>query len=147
MGGSGRLHLAPGVSLKILNGFSPNSLPPQGNVALPSLRYLTLIREGAAEYGLDPDYLLYLGALRHYEAKGLRKRFAGLVMAAVAFGLLLPVFVPLRLYRRVVGLKTAGAGAGPGVQGRARALYFRAVFALLWWLHRWMQPVLGSGCS
>jgi hypothetical protein len=119
----------------------------QGNVALPSLRYLTLIREGAQEYGLDPAYCSYLGSLQHYEAKGLRKRFAGLVMAALAFSLLLPIFVPLRLYRRIVGLKGAGAGAGPGVAGRARVLYFRSVFGLLWWLHRWMQPVLGSGCS
>lgn len=114
---------------------------------LPSLRYLSLIREGAKEYELDPAYCSYLDGLQHYEAKGLRKRFAGLVMAAIAFSLLLPVFVPLRLYRRVMGLKTAGAGKGPGVQGQARALYFRAVFSLLWWLHRWMQPVLGSGCS
>lgn len=42
---------------------------PQGQEALPSLRYLTLIRDGAADYGLDPAYQAWLAGLRHYQAE------------------------------------------------------------------------------
>ena len=37
----------------------------QGRSALPSRRYLQLIREGAADHGLDPEYQTWLAGLKH----------------------------------------------------------------------------------
>ena len=49
---------------------SPTPCPAaQGRDALPSLRYLTLIREGAADYGLTPEYREWLEGLQHYAAQ------------------------------------------------------------------------------
>ena len=41
--------------------------PAQGREALPSLRYLKLIREGAEQQGLAPEYRAWLDQLEHYE--------------------------------------------------------------------------------
>lgn len=42
-------------------------MPSQGRAAQPSLRYLTLIREGAEQHGLVPEYRAWLDQLEHYQ--------------------------------------------------------------------------------
>lgn len=49
----------------------------QGRDALPSERYLKLIREGAVEYGLTEDYRAWLGTLRAYKAETRRQKVRG----------------------------------------------------------------------
>jgi hypothetical protein len=89
---------------------------PQGRAAAPSLRYIELIRAGAAEYGLAPEYCAFLAAVEHYRCEGLRARLGRLVFSALGYGLLTPVFLPV--------MRGAGVGWG-GVTGqevRAEAL-------------------------
>ncbi|MCJ1420105.1 hypothetical protein MMC32_006462 [Xylographa parallela] len=56
---------------------------PSPSLAQPSPRYLALIRTGAAEHGLPPDYAAYLGALRAYVPTSPAQRLGRFVFLAV----------------------------------------------------------------
>jgi hypothetical protein len=66
--------------------------PPQGRDAQPSKRYLTLIREGAADYGLSEDYRAWLEGLQHYEATSPGQKLGVWIFRLVAFVGIFPVF-------------------------------------------------------
>ena len=66
--------------------------PPQGREAQPSKRYLTLIREGAADYGLSADYRGWLEGLQHYEATTPGQKLGVWIFRLVAFVGIFPVF-------------------------------------------------------
>ncbi|MCJ1319397.1 hypothetical protein MMC15_004733 [Xylographa vitiligo] len=58
----------------------PRPAPP---LAQPSPRYLALIRAGAAEHALPPDYAAYLARLRPYTPTSPRQRLGGFVFLAI----------------------------------------------------------------
>jgi hypothetical protein len=57
---------------------------------LPSLRYLTLLRDGAREHNVAQEYVDYLDSLRHYNPKESHGKTLGRVV-------LLAVFLPLAI--------------------------------------------------
>lgn len=67
------LHADGFSNCRCLTQQSPHQ-PPQGRKLLPSKRYLTIIRTGAAERGLHAEYLAYLDSLQHYQARTLGRR-------------------------------------------------------------------------
>ena len=71
---------------------SPSTASLQGRQAQPSLRYLTLIRDGAVEHGLTPEYRRWLGTLQHYEATTVGQRAGRLMFTGLAFVLIFPVW-------------------------------------------------------
>ena len=74
---------------------APGSLarsPAQGRPAQPSLRYLTLIREGAANYGLQPGYRAFLDTLQPYRAHTPGQRAGAYLFGAVAAVAIFPVW-------------------------------------------------------
>lgn len=77
---------------KALHAATRPAAAPQGRDALPSLRYLTLIREGAEEFGLASEYRGWLAGLQHYQAATLRQRLGKLIFSGVAFGFIFPVW-------------------------------------------------------
>jgi hypothetical protein len=64
----------------------------QGRHALPSLRYMKLIREGAADFGLAPDYQAWLAGLQHYVAERPGQKLGALLFKAFAFLFIFPVW-------------------------------------------------------
>ncbi|MCJ1432038.1 hypothetical protein MMC27_001394 [Xylographa pallens] len=77
----------------------PRPSPPR---AQPSPRYLALIRTGAAEHGLPPDYAAYLAALRPYVATSQAQRLGRFVFLAI--------WLPLVLW--LLGLASVYGGEG-----------------------------------
>jgi hypothetical protein len=116
----------------------------KGRLALPSLRYISLLRDGAAEHGLAPDYCAYLNALQHYEPRSIGAKIGAVLTSFIAYGLLFPMFAAMRLYRKARGLQSIQPG---GRLGRIQSSYFHLVFALAWGLHELVHPLLGSGCN
>lgn len=116
----------------------------KGRKALPSLRYLKLLRNGAAEHKLDAEYQNYLNELVHYEPHGLGGKIGAVLMAVVAFGLLFPAFGLMRFYRKVKGLHSVNKN---GFVSKFYAGYFRFVFDLSWVIHELVRPVLGCGVT
>ncbi len=112
--------------------------------ALPSLRYLKLLRDGAAEHKLDPEYQNYLNELVPYETRGVGGKIGAVLMAAVAFGLLFPMFGFMRFYRKIKGLKSVNKN---GVVSKFYAAYFRFVFDFSWFIHELVRPILGCGVT
>ena len=64
----------------------------QGRPALPSLRYMTLIRDGAKDYGLAPDYQAWLATLPHYRATAPGQKVGRVLFQAIAFTFIFPVW-------------------------------------------------------
>jgi hypothetical protein len=114
----------------------------QGRKALPSLRYLKLLRNGAAEHKLDAEYQKYLSELVHYEPHGLGGKIGSVLMAVIAFGFLFPAFGLMRIYRKVKGLHSVNKS---GIVSKFYAWYFRFVFDLSWVIHELVRPILGCG--
>lgn len=128
-----------------LNVYTLTSAPAtvarlRGCEPLPSQRYLSIIREGAEESGLAPEYRAWLATLRHYEPRTLGQKVGALLFSSVGFVFLFPVFGATRLWRRLTGLQAAGAP-------RAMAFYFRLLLSAVWRMHWALQPLLGSGTS
>jgi hypothetical protein len=82
----------------------------QGRPALPSLRYLKLIREGAQDYGLSPEYQAWLASLQHYEARAPGQKLGSLAFKLIAFTTVFPVWACER--------RQGGAGGMPGAAAR-----------------------------
>jgi hypothetical protein len=116
----------------------------KGRAALPSKRYLNILRTGARTHNLAPEYQAFLQSLRHYEASTLGSHIGALLMAIIAFGLLFPFFTLTRLYRKATGLKSVKTSS---TFGRFQAIYFSFVFNLSWRIHEIMRPILGCGCT
>jgi len=116
----------------------------KGRKAVPSLRYLTLLRNGAAEHKLDAEYQEYLNKLSHYEPHGLGGKIGAVLMAVVAYGLLFPAFGLMRIYRKVKGLHSVNK---TGIVSRFYAWYFRFVFDSSWVIHELVRPILGCGVT
>lgn len=117
----------------------PRLGPLQGRDALPSKRYLTIIRDGAAESGLDEGYCRWLATLDHYEARTLGQKLGRLLFAGVTFMLLSPSFVLLRLYRKWRGVENGSP--------RWLQAMFRFIFRTVWVLHEALRPLLGCGAT
>lgn len=97
----GSPHMQPAAAAATAQLHSPPPLPlphhpllccKQGRDALPSLRYLTLIREGAEEYGLSPEYRAWLQELQPYRAEAFGQRVGAWVFSSVAGLTILPVW-------------------------------------------------------
>jgi hypothetical protein len=116
----------------------------RGKDAMPSKRYLNLLRKGANEFALDQEYQDYLNGLQHYEPHGFGGHIGSLITSVIAFGLLFPLFGAMRMYRKIRGLHSVNGG---GALARFYAMYFRIVFAFSWALHDVLRPVLGCGCT
>ena len=116
----------------------------KGRKALPSLRYLKLLRNGAAEHKLDADYQKYLNELVPYEPHGLGGKIGAVLCGVVAFGLLFPAFGIMRFYRKIMGLKSVNNN---GVVSQIYAKYFRFVFDFSWVIHELVRPILGCGVT
>lgn len=133
----------PALTLRTL----PKSIVQlKGRSALPSHRYLQLIREGAADHGLDPEYQTWLAGLTHYEAAGWRQRVGAALVGGVVFALLLPVFLARWLMRSARGHKTAGVTIS-SAQSPLMIRYFRWVLRLAWGMQELLRPLLGCGCT
>lgn len=115
----------------------------QGQEALPSLRYLTLIRDGAADYGLDPAYQAWLAGLRHYQAESTGQQVGGLLFKLIAFAAIFPVWGSVRLLRKVTGMSAASSDTASRFLRNYTALAFASVHSL----HGVLRPVLGCGMS
>lgn len=115
----------------------------QGRHALPSLRYLTLIRDGAKDYGLTPEYQAWLATLRHYTAERPGQKLGGVVFRALALTFIFPVWAGVRLLRRVTGMKSANDDMASRWMRRYTAALFRVVLGL----HELVAPVLGCGMT
>ncbi|KAL0476425.1 Ggct [Acrasis kona] len=63
------------------------------NNALPSLRYLELLRQGAKEHGISEQYQKYLLSLEHYDFRSIRQKIGRIIFLAI----FLPIFMPLLL--------------------------------------------------
>ena len=123
----------------------PKSLQSlRGFYALPSKRYIELLRTGAAEHNLDPEYQKYLNEMVYYEPKGVGGKLGSMVMGAVAFGLLFPAFGIMRFYRKFRGLHSVNKN---GMVSKLYAKYFRFVFRFSWGIHWVLRPVLGCGIT
>lgn len=116
----------------------------RGEFALPSKRYLNLLRTGAAEHNLDPDYQKYLNDMAHYEPHGVGGKIGSVLMGAWAFGLLFPAFGFMRMYRKMMGLHSVNK---KGIVSKFYSKYFRFVFNVSWNLHWLLRPVLGCGIA
>ena len=105
--------------------------------ALPSERYLGLLRAGARHHKLSEEWQTYLAALPTYEQCQRPQAVAGaLVTAALA----LPVGVTAALSASAA---SAAAGADAGAQAAAAS---RAVGGAVWSVHdRILRPVFGDG--
>lgn len=64
----------------------------QGRPAQPSLRYLKLIREGAADHGLEPSYRAFLDTLQPYTAQTAGQRAGAFLFGTVAALAIFPVW-------------------------------------------------------
>lgn len=116
---------------------------PQGRPAQPSLRYLTLIREGAADHGLSEEYRAWLDSLVHYRATAPGQRAGAWLFSALAFATIFPVWGTLALLRRATGMASASNDRLASWTGR----YTAAVFAVVHALHELLRPLLGCGLT
>ncbi|KAL4423211.1 hypothetical protein ABPG77_000003 [Micractinium sp. CCAP 211/92] len=115
----------------------------QGQEPLPSLRYLTLIREGAADYGLDPQYQAWLQGLRHYQAETAGQQVGRILFKLIAFTALFPVWGSVRLLRKATGMSAASNDTA----SRFLRAYTTLAFATVHRMHGVLRPVLGCGMS
>jgi hypothetical protein len=113
----------------------------QGCTALPSLRYLTLIREGAEQHGLAPEYRAWLNELEHYQAVAVGQRVGALLFGGIAFTSIFPVWAAVRLLRRFTGMAAASDDRVSRWLGRYTAFCFTVVHRM----HVVVRPVLGCG--
>ncbi len=108
----------------------------QGKAGLPSVRYLSLLKQGAEQHGLQADYCKFLGSLQAFEADTWGKQRGAKVMRTF--------FAPL-LFMMVRDI-------GPAVRSHQRLFQIvcstgDAVTDAAWLLHDWLlAPILGSGC-
>ncbi|KAL6769560.1 hypothetical protein ACKKBG_A31475 [Auxenochlorella protothecoides x Auxenochlorella symbiontica] len=113
-----------------------------GRKLLPSKRYLTIIRTGAAERGLHAEYLAYLDSLQHYQARTLGQKVMGTLFLGILFSFF-GLFAAVKLKRRIMG-EVPGVSkkdAGP----RLLPQLFHALAKASWALHDILEPVMGSG--
>ncbi|KAL4434298.1 hypothetical protein ABPG75_000739 [Micractinium tetrahymenae] len=115
----------------------------QGQEALPSRRYLTLIREGAADYGLHPEYQAWLAGLRHYQAETAGQKVGGVLFKLIALAAIFPVWGSVRLLRKVTGMQAASNDAA----SRFMRAYTARAFTAVHGLHAVLRPALGCGMS
>jgi hypothetical protein len=100
---------------------------------LPSRRYLTLLREGAREHGLSPEYRAWLDALACYDPspEAMGARVAGAVAAAGVAAAAAPVAV-------AAAVLSGGGGGGGG--------YLLMAQRAAWLAHDWaLAPFFGNG--
>ncbi|KAJ3044720.1 hypothetical protein HDV00_001124 [Rhizophlyctis rosea] len=101
----------------------------------PSLRYLNLLRDGAREHGLNPDYIAYLDAYPHYQSTTLRQKAGGVVFLGM-FG-----WVYITYFSIAVGL-----GRMKIRMPKWSAQLLDGVSEFAWVVHNWvLAPVFGSG--
>ncbi|GBF90203.1 hypothetical protein Rsub_03336 [Raphidocelis subcapitata] len=142
------------------------SLHSSGRRALPSRRYLDLLRSGAAHHGLDPEYRAWLDSLEAYEAArapasyGLARAAGALASGAVMLASAAPA-LPLVAASQLLNSAGAaaaaanGGGAGPGSEGQqggalaaASAQLGAAAMRATWAAHdSLLSGLFGSGCS
>lgn len=116
----------------------------KGKQALPSQRYINILRKGAKEHNLHPEYQEFLSSVTHWEPSSIGGRIGRLFMGIIAFGLLFPFFFVTRLYRKLNGMKKMDPGS---LYSKFQAAYFNFVFKLSWALHDILSPILGCGCT
>ncbi|KAI8467962.1 MAG: hypothetical protein J3K34DRAFT_523335 [Monoraphidium minutum] len=164
-GGGGGGARRPALRAVTLQG-APASLHDSRRNALPSSRYLGLLKTGAAHHGLCPSYRAYLDALEPYGSgagPSAPWRAAGAAAAAAVLASAAAPALPLIVGSRLLAGPPSGAGpaaAGGGGGGTAgpapEASPLEAVSAVLgaaamratWAVHDGvLASVFGSGCS
>jgi hypothetical protein len=108
---------------------------PSGKPAQPSLRYLTLCRNGAAEHNLPPEWQSYLGNLQHYQITTLRQKVGRSLFTAI----FTPFFLLMMALRMHYG---KGKDEGPKWLIYLSSLFFKSVWRSYDWVFR---PVFGEG--
>jgi hypothetical protein len=103
---------------------------------LPTERYLKLLRNGAKEHGLDPEYAKYLEDWKHYDKTGLAKKI-GMFTMLIMF---LPIFLPF-----LIMLFTFGKFKM--VAPRPLYVLFKHVGTLTWMVHDYLLSNIASGCK
>lgn len=102
---------------------------------LPSVRYMTLIRNGAREHGLGAGYIAYLDAIQTYKLEGKRKQ-AGAAIFLAFWG---PIFLWLFAIRPLL---TDKRGRVPAWLANFTAI----VFLWVWKTHdEYWAPQFGRG--
>ncbi|KAH9902055.1 hypothetical protein F4778DRAFT_106350 [Xylariomycetidae sp. FL2044] len=111
---------------------------PDPDYAQPSLRYLSLLRDGAREHGLPEDYVAYLDALPAYAITTWR--------AAAGRALVLGLTRPLFLLVRVLGPRLADHDDDRGNMQRWLAVCLLVFVNALWIVYdAVLKPVFGDG--
>ncbi len=116
----------------------------KGRQALPSLRYLELLRTGAVEHGLHEDYVAYLNGMVPYVPHGPGGKIGRFITGVIAYGMLFPAFAGMRLYRKVFGLHTVKRTS---LLSKMNHWYLSFVFNFVWVVHDVVRPLLGCGLS
>ncbi|KAL1839277.1 hypothetical protein VTJ49DRAFT_1677 [Mycothermus thermophilus] len=134
-----RLPAEPPQTIPPLPGFLRRLLlptrRPEATHAQPSLRYLNLLRAGAREHDLPPDYQAYLGQLRPYRATTRGQRLGQVVF----LGFWLPPLVAVMMSSRIFADEK---GRAPGWLVVAST----CVFNLIWTSYDWVgKRVFGDG--
>jgi hypothetical protein len=108
---------------------------PTGKAAQPSLRYLTLCRNGAAEHDLPPEWQAYLGNLQHYEITTVSQKI-GRTIFMVMLG---PLFLTMVGLRAMFGKSDKGT---PKWLGNLVRVAFKTVWITYDWI---LRPLFGEG--
>lgn len=104
---------------------------PSGDYAQPSLRYLRLIRDGAAEHFLPQDYQTYLSRLEQYTITQRRQRIGRLVFSVLWMPLLLLAIALQKLFADEEGRVPTWLGIAMNVATNIMWLSYDAVFKKL----------------
>lgn len=116
----------------------------RGVTAMPSERYLTLLRKGAEEHNLHSSYKEFLAQLKPYSPRGFGPRIGAFITSFIGYFLLFPIFGLTRLIRKVRGMHNVNPSSP---LGRFQSTYFYYVFSLSWRLHDLLRPILGCGAA
>ncbi|ORX95631.1 hypothetical protein K493DRAFT_314902 [Basidiobolus meristosporus CBS 931.73] len=104
--------------------------------SIPSMRYLTIIRTGAKEHELDPEFQSYLDDLVAFEAKNWREKVGKFLFTLI----LIPIFGPM-IFLRVFMKKN-------GELPQVLHWWMHSLGHFIWILHdRIVEPILGNGGS
>ncbi|KAJ2544304.1 hypothetical protein EV175_005904 [Coemansia sp. RSA 1933] len=102
----------------------------------PSPRYHKILLDGAAEYGLDAEYVKRLSAIVPYSAKTFGQKTGKWAMLVIGLPLALPIII-INMFALVFKMKVP----------RVAATYGEMTKRMLWTLHDYVfSPLFGSGC-
>lgn len=109
---------------------------PDGTASQPSLRYLTLLRDGAAEHNLPQDWQAYLGALQHFQITTMSQKVGRAALIILALPLVVPL-IGMRLFYVMIRTKPPKWVLTHGIG---------YIFKWVWRSYDWvLKPIFGDG--